>query len=96
MRPAYVLAQVDLLDPVAFAEYKARAPAIMAPYGAEFLVRGGRYQRLEGREPLSRHVVMRFPSFERALQWYCSAEYTALKELRLRCAVGDIVLVEGL
>jgi uncharacterized protein (DUF1330 family) len=95
MPAAYVLAQVELFDPDEFAPYKKDAPASVARFGGEMLVRNGRYQRLEGNEPKPRIVVLKFPSYERALEWYNSEEYTRLKEIRLRGARGDLVLVEG-
>jgi uncharacterized protein (DUF1330 family) len=96
MLPSYVVAQVDPIDSGPFEEYKAAVPEVVRMYGGEYLARGGRYQRLEGREPLTRHVIMRFPSYDQALAWYHSAEYKRLKDLRLSGASGDIVLIEGL
>lgn len=96
MPSAYIISQVELFDEEAFAEYKAAAPASVERYGGEYLVRGGRFQRLEGREPNSRIVVMKFSSYERALEWYDSEEYTRLKGIRSKAARGDIWLVEGL
>lgn len=95
MPPAYILAQVELTDPDAFSEYKAQAPASVAKYGGEYLVRAGRYQQLEGAEPLPRIVVMKFPSYEQALNWYNSQEYSRLKPIRHKAARGNLLLVEG-
>jgi len=94
--PSYVVAQVDPRDADSFDEYKAAVPEVVRAYGGEYLARGGRFQRLEGRAPLSRHVIMRFPSYDQALAWYNSQEYQHLKELRAASAPGDIVLIEGL
>ncbi|MCO5064610.1 MAG: DUF1330 domain-containing protein [Rhizobiaceae bacterium] len=96
MPSAYIISQVELFDEEAFAEYKAAAPASVEKFGGEYLVRGGRYQSLEGREPHSRIVVMKFESYEKALAWYNSEEYTRLKAIRSKAARGDILLVEGL
>lgn len=96
MPPAYVVSHVDAADTSAFKEYKERVTEVVRKYDGEYLVRGGRYERLEGREPASRHVVMRFPSYERALEWYHSKEYKELKDLRLGSAPADIVLIEGI
>lgn len=96
MPSAYIISQVELFDEEAFAAYKAAAPASVEKFGGEYLVRGGRFQSLEGREPHSRIVVMRFSSYERALEWYNSEEYSRLKPIRGKAAKGDILLVEGL
>jgi uncharacterized protein (DUF1330 family) len=95
MPVAYVLAQVKLMDEEAFQEYKAKAPDSVARYGGEYLVRAGRWQKLEGDDPLPRMVVMKFPSFEQALKWYHSDEYQSLKPIREKAAFGNLVVVEG-
>jgi uncharacterized protein (DUF1330 family) len=38
---------------------------------------------------------MKFPSYERALEWYHSKEYKELKDLRIGSAPADIVLIEA-
>jgi uncharacterized protein (DUF1330 family) len=96
MLPAYVVSHVDASDTASFREYKERVTEVVRKYGGEYLVRGGRYERLEGREPATRHVIMRFPSYEQALAWYHSKEYKELKDLRLGSAPADIVLIEGM
>lgn len=96
MPPAYVVSHVDARDTPDFREYKERVTAVVRQYGGEYLVRGGRYERLEGREPATRHVLMRFPSYDQALAWYHSREYMELKSLRIGSAPADIVLIEGL
>lgn len=94
--PAYLLVQTELDDPEAFEEYRRRAPDLIARFGGEYLVRGGRYEHLEGDAPRSRIVVLRFPSMEDAKAWYDSPEYEELKRIRATCARSNIVLVEGL
>lgn len=96
MPAAYVVSHVDASDTPEFREYKDRVTSVVRQYGGEYLVRGGRYERLEGREPATRHVIMRFPSYEQALAWYHSKEYKALKDLRLGSAPADIVVIEGM
>lgn len=92
----YVICQVELFDPAAFEEYKAKVPDIVVSHGGETLVRGGRFQRLEGGEPRPRIIIMKFPSFERAREWYHSEAYSVLRPIRQRAAAADLVLVEGL
>ena len=95
MPAAYVLAQVKLTDESAFQEYKTKVPESVARYGGEYLVRAGRWQTLEGEDPLPRMVVMKFASFEQALKWYNSNEYQSLKDIRGKAAFGNLWLVEG-
>lgn len=93
---AYIIAQVDAADHDAIAEYRAGAPLSVRRFGGQMLVRGGRTQSLEGREPRSRVVLIEFPSYDRALEWYNSEEYTRLKSIRIAACDGDLFLVEAL
>ena len=51
---------------------------------------------LEGEWEPGRLVMLEFPSVERAIAWYESAEYATARELRRTSARMDMVLVEGL
>ncbi len=91
----YIIGQVEVQDPEAYREYIARAPATIARYGGEYLVRGGEFEVLEGEWPRERTVVLRFPSVEDAKRWYASPEYEEPKALRNRVALTNMVVIEG-
>ena len=91
----YVIAQVEVTDPEAYRDYVARAPATIARYGGEYLVRGGAFEVLEGEWNRERTVVLRFPSVEEARRWHSSPEYEGPKALRNRVALTNMVLIEG-
>ena len=57
---------------------------------------GGEYEILEGEWPEWRHVVVEFPSAERAREWYNSPEYQRLAKLRLAQIDERGVEVDGL
>ena len=59
--PAYIIADVEVTDPAQYEEYKKLSTAAMQAHRAEVLVRGGRAEPLEGREP-RRVIVLKFPS----------------------------------
>ena len=46
--PAYVIADIDVQDPVRYADYRAMVPASIEAYGGRFLARGGKVESLEG------------------------------------------------
>ncbi|WP_210497446.1 DUF1330 domain-containing protein [Microvirga antarctica] len=96
MPKAYILAQVDAADHDAIAEYRTGAPVSVKRFGGQMLVRGGRTKSLEGREPRSRVVVIEFPSYDKALEWYHSEEYARLRSIRTALCDGDLFLVEAL
>jgi uncharacterized protein (DUF1330 family) len=95
MPPAYVIVNNEVTDPQTYERYRSQVLPTVQKYGGTFTVRGGRFQKLEGAEPMARHVMLKFPSFERALEWYNSPEYQPLAKLRQSASKGNIVLVEG-
>jgi uncharacterized protein (DUF1330 family) len=56
--PAYVVVQIDVEDPVRYAEYKRMAPPSIAAYGGRYVVRGGACEILEGSWLPPRLVVL--------------------------------------
>jgi uncharacterized protein (DUF1330 family) len=93
---AYLIADIDVKDPAAYEEYKAKVPAIVRKYGGEYLARGGRFVILEGDWKPSRVAVLRFPDIESAQALYDDPEYRPLKALRQRVSKTDFGVVEGL
>lgn len=92
----YVIVQVDVQDTEKFEEYRGQVPATIAQYGGEYLVRGGKFEKLEGAEPLGRMVVLKFPSYEQAKAWYHSEEYKGPMALRQSASRANAILVEGI
>jgi len=93
--PAYVIVDVDITDPALYAAYIRVVPPTIAKYGGRFLVRGGRAETLEGSWSPKRVVVLEFPTFEQAREWWESEEYRDPKALRQSASVTDMILVEG-
>lgn len=93
---AFVIANVDVTDPVEFERYRAMVPATIEKFGGRYLVRGGKHERLEGDSDPKRIIVLQFDSFERAKEWWDSEEYREPKALRQKSARSRIILVEGL
>lgn len=91
---AYWIAHVTITDPEAYASYQEHAAKAFAPYGAEFLARGGAAETLEG-PALQRHVVIRFPDLASARSCYHSAEYRESRRHRENAAETHVVIVEG-
>lgn len=92
---AYLIVNVEVLDPARYPEYTAQVPATLAPFGGRFIVRGGAAQRLEGTYEPKRLVVIEFDSAERARAWWASREYADARALRQSIAKTDMILVEG-
>jgi uncharacterized protein (DUF1330 family) len=92
---AYFIADIDVHDPAGMREYLETVPGTLAKYGGRYVVRGGKFEVVEGNWQPTRVVMLEFPSMEQARNWYDCAEYSDMKAARLNSARTDMVLVEG-
>ena len=95
-KKAYVLVQVDVTNAQQYGDYTKLSPGIIEKFGGRFLARGGRTTTLEGSPARGRVVVVEFPSFDRAQQFYNSPEYQAAKKVRDGAATAQFILIEGM
>jgi uncharacterized protein (DUF1330 family) len=93
---SYVILDIEVSDPVRYAEYKDLATPTVAQYGGKYLVRGGKAENLEGDWEPSRIVVLQFESAEQARNWLNSPEYRPAKELRRQTSTTRSIVVEGI
>jgi uncharacterized protein (DUF1330 family) len=94
-KKAYLLAQVDVTNAQQYQEYAKLTPAIIESFGGRFLARAGRTATLEGPPARPRIVVIEFPSFDKAQEFYASPAYTAARKLREGAAQAQFIVVEG-
>jgi uncharacterized protein (DUF1330 family) len=92
----YVIADIEVLDPVLFEEYRQKVPATIAAYGGRYVARGGPTEVLEGSWAPKRCVVLEFPDMERFKTWWSSPEYAPLRALRQRASNSSLVVTQGL
>jgi uncharacterized protein (DUF1330 family) len=92
---AYLIADVDVTDDAAFAEYRREVAATEARYGGRYLGRGGATVVLEGDWEPHSLVIVEFPDMTSLMAWYGSPEYAGLKAIRERCATTRIIALEG-
>ena len=95
MPTALWIAHVEVTDAEAYGRYAAGAGPAIAAHGGVFLARGGRYVQLEGNDR-PRHVVARFPSLDKAVECYHSADYQAALAHAKGASVRDLLVVEEL
>ncbi len=93
--PAYVIAMVEVKDAVRYEDYRKQVLATVTAYGGHFVARAGKTEVLEGHWPPTRLVIVEFPSFERAKEWWSSPEYAGPKALRQATSDGTLVLIDG-
>ena len=92
---AYVIVDVEVTDPVKFAEYGGLVPGTVEKYGGKYLVRGGTIEKIEGKWEPTRVVVIEFESVEQVKRWYDSDEYSGPKQLRREASKANLLIVEG-
>ena len=93
---AYVIANIDVKDPVRYQDYIKMSPVSIAKFGGRFVARGGKTEVLEGDWVPKRLVLLEFPSVERAREWWASDEYAPAKALRQATSSGELIVLEGL
>lgn len=96
MTAAYIMVDMQITDMAQYQQYMADAQAAVAAAGGEYMVRGGRFETLEGQWQPSRMAMLRFPSFEAAKVFYDGEMYSAARKKRLGATeFFNMVLVEG-
>lgn len=94
---AYVIVNVNV-SPEQLEEYeryKAMAQKTVAQFGGRYLARGGQMSVLEGVWNPTRIVILEFPTYEQAREWWHSAEYAPAKTLRQRLSTTDLLIIDG-
>ena len=94
MPKGYWIVRVDVSDPEVYGQYVKANAEPLGRYGARFLVRGGKYEAVEG-QARARNVVIEFPSFEAALACFNDDRYQQAKAIRDPVATAEVVVIEG-
>lgn len=96
MTPAYIIVDMQITDMEQYKQYMAEAPAAVKAAGGEYLVRGGRFEVMEGQWQPARVAMLRFPSFEQAKAFYDGELYKAARARRAGATqFFNMILVEG-
>ena len=69
MSAGYVIAQLKVTNPENYKKYVAKVSEVVKKFGGEYLVRNGEYQVVEGEDNFPRLVIIKFPTYEKALEW---------------------------
>lgn len=93
--PGYLILHGQVTDPEGYEEYKAIASTLIAEHSGRYLVRGGASELAEG-DWQPRFVIVEFPSYQTALDFYHSAEYQDAAKIRQRCSISSLAIVDGL
>jgi len=94
MPKGYWIGRVDVADQEKFKAYIAANAAPLKQYGARFLVRGGRFEAVEGGSR-TRNAVIEFPTYQAAIDCWKSPGYQAAIKLRKHVSTIDLIVIEG-
>jgi uncharacterized protein (DUF1330 family) len=94
MPKGYWIGRVDVSSEAGYAPYIAANGPIFKKYNARPIVRGGRFEAVEG-TARGRNVVIEFPDFDTAMACYKSPEYQANIKVREPHAIADLIVIEG-
>ena len=95
MKAGYMIFNININNPDNYKEYVDKVKPIAEKYGGEYIVRGGTNKVIEGSWQYPRTVVIKFPSYEKALEFYESDEYKPIKKIRQDNAVSNAIIIEG-
>jgi uncharacterized protein (DUF1330 family) len=94
MAKGYWIARVDVNNEDGFKPYADANAAIFKKFGGRYVVRGGKFDGMEG-SSRSRNVVIEFPDYAAAMACYRSPEYQANVRVRQPHSVVDLIVIEG-
>jgi uncharacterized protein (DUF1330 family) len=94
--PAYVIADVEVIDRVGYERYRQQVPATITAHGGRYIARGGATEVLEGTWSPKRCVILEFPGMAQLKAWWASPEYAPLRAIRERTTRSNLVATEGL
>ena len=93
--PAYIVAKVNIHDRDTYKRYEAGFMEAFEPFGGKILGLDENPEILEGTWPVTRTVILEFPSVEVAKAWYHSDAYQKVVKHRFRAADADLAIIRG-
>jgi uncharacterized protein (DUF1330 family) len=94
MPKTYWIVRVSVRDQQRYPEYLSAARPAFEKFGANFIVRGGAYDVMEG-TARDRNVVVEFRDRATAMACYQSPEYQAARTIRQKYADADFIIIDG-
>jgi uncharacterized protein (DUF1330 family) len=91
---AYYIAQHEITDTAAFANYLEQTIPFIEKHGGRYLTKAGTHDMLEGKRP-TRVVIVEFPSKAAIKAWYGDPGYRPLIAKRHAVARSVMIAIEG-
>ncbi|MFC5069524.1 DUF1330 domain-containing protein [Flaviflagellibacter deserti] len=94
MAKGYWIGRLTVTNPDGFQDYAAISAGIVQGHGGKYLVRGGKFDAVQG-DARERNVVIEFESYEAALAAWNSSDYQDAKKKRDGNCEAEFVVVAG-
>ena len=91
----FAIFNIEVKKPEEYKEYIEKVKPVAEKFGGDYIIRGGETKVVEGEWTYPRTVVIKFPSYEKALEWYNSEEYQPIKQIRLDNAETNGIIIKG-
>ena len=91
----YAIFNIEIKKPEEYKEYVEKVKPLAEKFGGDYIIRGGETKVLEGNWEYPRTVVIKFPSYEKALECHNSKEYQAGWDLAKNTTERHMQIVEG-
>lgn len=91
--PAYIVADVEWIDPAKIEEYSQVAYPTLVAAGGKMLAATDQAEVIEGEWGPGILVIIEFPTAEDARRWLDSPEYRPAREVRHQAARTNLILI---
>ena len=91
----FAIFNIEVKKPEEYKKYIEKVKPVAEKFGGDYIIRGGETKVVEGEWTYPRTVVIKFPSYEKALEWYNSEEYKPIKQIRLDNAETNGIIIKG-
>ena len=92
---SYFLIQINVTNKENYKEYIEKVTPIVKKYQGEYIVRGGKWENVEGEWDFERTVIIKFPTYDLAKKWHGSEDYKPIKNIREKNSIGNAIIIEG-
>jgi uncharacterized protein (DUF1330 family) len=96
MACGYYIVELDVRKPEMMGRYRELVGPTLEKFGAEILAASNEVTHLQGEPaPLPRVVVIRFPTYQGAIDWFRSDDYAEALAIREAACINRAYVVEG-
>ena len=93
--PGFAIFNIKVKKPEEYKEYIKKVKPLAEKFGGDYIIRGGETKVVEGKWIYPRTVVIKFPSYEKALECHNSSEYKSGWDLAKKTTKRHMQVIEG-